>query len=136
MGSLKNSGKPQLFYRPYDPDLAVRLSQATVVLAAGLTMAPERMQLVQTRIFLLFPADTATFTLCKFGSQRLLFLLWAWLTLFPVTGFLPHISHILAILKLLYFFFERGTYTMSICIWQVFCPGNKLLLWGTYGILS
>ena len=51
------------------------LFQAAAVLAAGLTTAPERMQLVQTRIFLLLPAETTTLTLCKLGSQRLLVLL-------------------------------------------------------------
>ena len=64
-----------------------------------LTTAPDRMQRVQTLILLLLPPEVATFTLCRFGSQRLLDLLWAWLTLFPVAGFLPHILHILAIVK-------------------------------------
>lgn len=55
------------------------------------------MQRVQTLILLLLPLEVATLTLCRFGSQRLLDLLWAWLTLFPVAGFLPHIAHILDI---------------------------------------
>jgi hypothetical protein len=52
-------------------------SQEAVILATGFTTAPDRMQPVQTRIRLLLPSETATFTLCKFGSQRLLLLLWA-----------------------------------------------------------
>jgi hypothetical protein len=50
------------------------------------------MQLVQTIIFLTRPLDTLR-TRCKFGLNRRLFKLWAWLTLLPTIGFLPHISH-------------------------------------------
>ena len=57
---------------------------------------PERMQRVQTCIR--FTAEpTMTRTLCRFGIQRRLETLWAWLTRFPNTGAFPHTSHILAI---------------------------------------
>jgi len=50
------------------------------------------------QIFILFAAPlTSTFIVCRFGSHLLRVLLWAWLTLLPVTGPLPHISHFLAI---------------------------------------
>jgi hypothetical protein len=64
-----------LFFARYSSERNEMLFQAAAVLAAGLTTAPERMQLVQTRIFLLLPAETTTLTLCKLGSQRLLVLL-------------------------------------------------------------
>lgn len=67
----------------------------------GFTTAPDRMQRVQTRICLELPPTVATRTFCRLGSQRRLVLLWAWLTLFPVTGFLPQISHNLDIIILL-----------------------------------
>jgi hypothetical protein len=54
------------------------------------------MQLVQTIIFLTRPLDTAR-TRCKFGLNRRLVTLCAWLILFPTIGFLPHISHTLDI---------------------------------------
>jgi hypothetical protein len=50
------------------------------------------MQLVQTIIFLTRPLDTLR-TRCKFGLNRRLVTLCAWLTLLPTIGFLPHISH-------------------------------------------
>ena len=68
---------------------------------AGLTTAPERMQRVHTRAWILLPPLVAILTRCKFGSQRRLVLLWAWLTLLPVTGPLPHISHFFAMVQLL-----------------------------------
>jgi len=37
-------------------------------------------------------------TIFKFGSQRLLVLLWACDTLFPTIGLFPHISHTFAII--------------------------------------
>jgi hypothetical protein len=62
-------------------------------------MEPERMQRVQTCIR--FTAEpTITRTLCKFGIQRRLETLWAWLTRFPNTGALPQTSHIFAIVEL------------------------------------
>jgi len=51
------------------------------------------MQRVHTLICLVCPFTNAL-TLCRFGSQRLLVWLLAWLTLQPVEGFLPQISHI------------------------------------------
>jgi hypothetical protein len=59
-------------------------------------IAPERMQRVQT--FIRFTAEpTMTRTRCRFGIQRRLETLWAWLTRFPKTGALPQTSHIFAI---------------------------------------
>jgi hypothetical protein len=52
------------------------------------------MQRVQTLMVLTVPLRTA-FIFWRFGSQVLLVLLLAWLTLFPKLGPLPHISHIL-----------------------------------------
>ena len=46
---------------------------------------------VQTTICLVLPLF-CTRTRCKFGSQRRLLKLWAWLTLLPTTGPLPQIS--------------------------------------------
>jgi hypothetical protein len=57
------------------------------------------MHRVQTRIYFAFPPFVAVRTFCRLGSQRLLVLLWAWLTLFPVWGFFPHISHIFAMMN-------------------------------------
>ena len=55
--------------------------------------APERMQRVQT--FIRFTAEpTITRMLCRFGIQRRLETLCAWLTRFPNTGALPQTSHI------------------------------------------
>ena len=53
------------------------------------------MQLVQTLTRLALPLSVATLTVCRLGNQRRRVLLLAWLTLFPVEGFLPHKSHIL-----------------------------------------
>jgi hypothetical protein len=55
-------------------------------------MHPDLMQLVQTVIFLTLPF-TLALTCCRFGLNRRLFTLCAWLTLLPTIGFLPHISH-------------------------------------------
>jgi hypothetical protein len=54
------------------------------------------MQLVQTTIFLTWPL-CSVLTRCRFGLNRRLVTLWAWLILLPTIGFLPHISHILDI---------------------------------------
>src|SRR5690348_11873954 len=48
-----------------------------------------RMQDVQTRVRRT-PSLVATRTVCRLGYQRRLVLLFAWLTLLPVTGPLPH----------------------------------------------
>jgi hypothetical protein len=53
------------------------------------------MQAVQTRRDLFVPSTT-TLTFCRLGSQRRLVILWEWLTLWPYTGFFPHISHTFA----------------------------------------
>jgi hypothetical protein len=63
---------------------------------AAFLMDPERMQRVQT-CMRLTAEPTITRTLCRFGIQRRLDTLWAWLTRFPNTGALPHTSHIFAI---------------------------------------
>jgi hypothetical protein len=68
---------------------------------AGLTTAPERIQRVQTRTCMPLPPEVAILTRCKFGSQRLLFLLLAWLTLLPVVGPFPQIAHFFDMIKLL-----------------------------------
>jgi hypothetical protein len=59
------------------------------------------MQRVHTLVLFLLPPTVAMRTIFKFGSQRLLVLLWAWETLFPTIGFFPHISHTFAIVVLL-----------------------------------
>ena len=95
---------------------------------AGLVTAPERIQRVQTLTYMLFPPFVAILTRCRLGSQRRLFLLWAWLTWLPVTGPLPQISHFLAMIELLIYsknsinlvWFGNGLYTCSGCGWQVF----------------
>ena len=64
---------------------------------AALAILPVRMQRVQT--FIRLTAEpTITRTRCRFGSQRRLETLWAWLTRLPNTGALPQTSHIFAIL--------------------------------------
>jgi hypothetical protein len=62
-------------------------------------MAPERMQRVQTDMRLTAP-PIMTRTRWRFGIQRRLETLWAWLTRFPKTGALPQTSHIFAMLEL------------------------------------
>jgi hypothetical protein len=57
---------------------------------------PDRMHRVQTLIRRTVPATIAR-TRCRFGIQRRLDTLWAWLIRFPNTGALPQTSHILAI---------------------------------------
>jgi hypothetical protein len=62
---------------------------------AAFLIAPERMQRVQT--FIRFTDEpTSTRTRCRFGIQRRLDTLWAWLIRLPKTGALPQTSHILA----------------------------------------
>lgn len=56
---------------------------------SGLLTLPDRMQRVQTRIRRVAP-PTAARTLCRLGFQRRFVILWAWLTLFPKRGPLPH----------------------------------------------
>ena len=62
----------------------------------ALTTDPDLMQLVQTTIFLTLPFEIVR-TRCRLGLNLRLVTLWAWLTLLPTIGFLPHISHILDI---------------------------------------
>lgn len=54
------------------------------------------MQVAHTRMRRVRPFTSAR-TLCRFGSHRLRVLLCAWLMLFPLIGFFPQISQILAI---------------------------------------
>ena len=54
---------------------------------------PLRMQDTQTRILLPAPLTTAR-TRCKFGRQRRLDSLWAWLMRCPDMGFFPQIAQI------------------------------------------
>jgi len=63
----------------------------------GLTTAPDRIQRVHTLARWTLPLSLTIRTFLRFGSHRLLFLLWAWDTLLPVTGPLPQISHFFAI---------------------------------------
>ena len=60
---------------------------------AAFTTAPDRIHLVHTLVFLVFPPALAICTVFKLGNHRLFVLLWAWETLLPVTGPLPQISH-------------------------------------------
>jgi hypothetical protein len=53
---------------------------------------PERMHCVHTRSFRTRP-ETRARTDFRFGRKRRRDLLFAWLTVFPVDGFLPQISH-------------------------------------------
>jgi hypothetical protein len=55
------------------------------------------MQRVHTLVLFLLPPTVAMRTIFRFGSQRLLVLLWAWETLLPTIGPLPHNSHTFAI---------------------------------------
>jgi hypothetical protein len=52
-------------------------------------MRPALMQRLQTRTRFTAPPSTIL-TACKFGSQRRFVLLFAWLTLLPTEGLLPH----------------------------------------------
>src|SRR6266702_3515314 len=63
---------------------------------AAFCTLPVRMQRVQTLIRFTVPLTTAR-TRCRFGIQRRLVTLWAWLIRFPNTGALPQTSHIFAI---------------------------------------
>jgi hypothetical protein len=59
----------------------------------ALTTLPLRRQSVQTRTRLVLPPDAFARTGRKLMFQRRLVTLCAWLTLFPVRGFLPQTSH-------------------------------------------
>ena len=58
---------------------------------------PDFIQVVQTFIRLTVPLICAR-TFWRLGSQRRRVLWCEWLTLFPTIGFIPQISHILAII--------------------------------------
>jgi hypothetical protein len=59
-------------------------------------------QIVQTFTrFTAFDFSSTQRTFCRLGNQTFLVLLLAWLTLLPVTGFLPHTSHTLDMRQLL-----------------------------------
>jgi hypothetical protein len=60
----------------------------------ALVTEPERMQRVQTLMVRTVPLLTA-FTFCRLGYQVVRVLLLAWLTLLPLLGPLPQISHFL-----------------------------------------
>ncbi len=62
---------------------------------AALTTAPERMHLVHTLKLLTLPLCFAR-TFWRLGIHLLRVLLWAWLTLLPVVGPFPHMSHLAA----------------------------------------
>jgi len=63
---------------------------------SALVTCPERMQRVQTLMLCTVPFRNALI-FCRLGYQVFAVLLWAWLTLLPKLGPLPHIAHILAI---------------------------------------
>ena len=69
-----------------------------IVQDTGFDTLPDLIHLVHTLIRLVWPL-TATRTRWRFGIHRLRVWLLAWLTLQPVTGPLPHISHTLDILS-------------------------------------
>lgn len=68
---------------------------------AALVTFPALIQLVHTLIFRTHPFFMTARTLWRLGLNRLLFKLWAWLTLFPTTGFFPQIAHSFDICPLL-----------------------------------
>ena len=72
--------------------------QAQADFCTGFCTLPDRKQRVQTFIRLTAPFTTAR-TCCKFGYQRRLVLLLAWLTLWPTCGPFPQISQRLDILS-------------------------------------
>lgn len=63
----------------------------------ALRIFPAEMQLVQTRTRLRVPFSVTMCADCRFGSQRRLVLLFAWLTLFPARGPLPQTAQKAAI---------------------------------------
>jgi hypothetical protein len=58
------------------------------------------MHAVQTTMDLAWPLESAR-TFWRLGLKRRLVTLWAWLMLLPTMGFLPQISHILDMGRLL-----------------------------------
>jgi hypothetical protein len=60
---------------------------------AGFVTLPAVMQLTHTVTLLTPPVGWTALTFLRLGFQRLLEMLWAWLTLLPNIGFLPQISH-------------------------------------------
>lgn len=60
---------------------------------------PEVRQREQTVIFFTEPFGWTARTFLRFGFQRLLVTLWAWLMLLPNIGFLPQISQTFAIVQ-------------------------------------
>jgi hypothetical protein len=72
--------------------------ETAAILYAGFTTAPERIHRVQALTRTVRPVPVTVRTFCRFGSQRRRVLLWAWLTLFPVSGPFPQISHTRAII--------------------------------------
>src|SRR5688500_18662840 len=106
------------------------------------------MQRVQT-CMRLTAEPTITRTFWRFGIQRRLDTLWAWLTRLPNTGALPQTSHILAISRLLVQFAADGwrfvradepgregrtascllQVTHAILVWQIAAKGVDCRLW-------
>ena len=106
---------------------------------AGLTTAPERMQRVHTRIRAVRPLSVTVRTFCRLGSQRRLFLLWAWLTLLPVAGPFPQISHTRAMIYSPYtnLFFEPSIFTSADNKRQVlFCKFHRKAVFSQERCLS
>lgn len=70
---------------------------------------------MHTRTCFALPLSVATLTVCRLGNQRRRVLLWAWLTLLPVDGFLPHNSHILDMVNsLILIQFRKSDYILTI----------------------
>jgi hypothetical protein len=64
--------------------------QASTFIGGAFFTFPAEMHEVHTRTRLRVPTSSTIFTVWRFGNQRRRVLLWAWLTLFPVAGPLPH----------------------------------------------
>jgi len=72
----------------------------------ALTTLPLRRQRVQIfRVVLVLP--TMAWTLWRLGFQTLRVRFFAWLTLFPVTVPLPHMSHLRAMVSLAFILVDR-----------------------------
>ena len=52
----------------------------------------DRMHLVHTLVFFTWPEGLMILTLWRLGNEIFFVRLWAWLTLYPLSGPLPHIS--------------------------------------------
>ena len=90
----KNNAPPSGM-RPGEGALEKEKKDYSAFLALGLTISPERRHRVHTVRVVTSPEGNWARTENRLGSKRRLLLLLAWLTLLPLWGFLPHLSHIL-----------------------------------------